>query len=97
MEINIGAFLADAISNMQRYWLNRTHFAYTVEFHTGVNSEEFVTPHRCGITIMKTLADEPWMMTLEIPWTNEKTILGKADDIDGVWNFFTELQKKYPV
>ncbi len=97
MEISIGAFLADAVSNMQRYWLNRSHFAYTVEFHCGSTVAEFAVKHRCGITIMRTTAEEPWLMTLEIPWTTEEKIMSQADDIDGVWKFFAELQKKYPV
>jgi hypothetical protein len=97
-KFDVGGFLTDAIGNMKRYWLNREHFAYTVEYHTGNTTEEFAVTEKAGITIFKSVepGDNRWIMTLEIPMTAQRQETGNAKDTDGVWEFFEDLQKKYP-
>lgn len=94
---DVACFLTDAIANMKRYWLNREHFAYTVEYHTGNTTDEFKVAEKAGISIFKNVqpGDNRWIMSLEIPMTNQKQVGGNAEDTDGVWKFFEELQKKY--
>jgi len=97
MELDICTLINEAISNMERYWRNRDHFAYTVEYHVGHTVEEFKEAVRCGITIMRTIetGENRWVMTLEIPTTRQQREIGNAEDIDGVWQWFYALRDKY--
>jgi len=97
MDLDICALLNEAIANMERYWMNRDQFNYTVEYRIGQTVEDLLVPVRCGITILRTTEEgnNRWVMTLEIPSTPQNREVGNAEDIDGVWQWFRDLQARY--
>jgi hypothetical protein len=94
LELDIKGLVQDALTNMERYWKNREHFVYLVEYIAGHDLAK-ADRVKCGITIMCTIeeGEHRWIMTLELP--NGPPVVGNADDIDGVWKWFKDLRDTY--
>ena len=87
MELNICAFLNDAVANIKRYWKSKRNFAYTVQCQDG---EEMLT---CSVAILGE-SHGKWVLILELPppLENETYELMASSD---VWRQLALLQAKY--
>lgn len=95
MQIDEGAFLDDAITQMEKTWLDRKHWTYSVELRTGRTTQEILEPIlRFGVALFRTTDDEngPWLAQIELPSGSKSK---QCRDIDEVWQYIKEERKNY--